>query len=52
MASYYYLNGDLRAAIEQLQIARRFAGDSFYVRSSLDARIEEIEAELAAQQKK
>ncbi|MFQ6021833.1 MAG: M48 family metalloprotease [Acidiferrobacterales bacterium] len=51
LASYYHLNGNLGAAIEQLQIAKRFAGDSFYIRSSLDARIKEIQEELSAQKK-
>lgn len=52
MASYYYLNGNLGAAIEQLQIAKRFAGDSFYLKSSLEARIKEIEEELSVENKK
>jgi len=47
LATYYYLNGDLKAAIEQLTIAQRFTGDSFYLKSSLEARIKEINKELA-----
>lgn len=47
LATYYYINGDLKAAIEQLTIAQRFTGDSFYLKSSLEARIQEIEKELA-----
>ena len=42
MAEYYYLNGNPDAAIQQLQIARRHAGENFYYISSLDARIKEI----------
>jgi len=39
---YYFRIGQPRAAIEQMELARRYAGDSFYYRSSLDARIREI----------
>jgi len=48
LANYYYLNGDPGAAIQQLQIARKFAGDSFYLQSSVNARIKKIQQELAA----
>jgi predicted Zn-dependent protease len=41
-AEYYYLMGNPAAAIEQLRIASRYAGDSFYLQSSLEARIAEI----------
>ncbi len=47
LATYYYLNGDLKAAVEQFTIAQRFTGDSFYLKSSLEARIKEIKKELA-----
>ena len=47
MAEYYYLNGNSDAAIAQLQIARRHAGENFYFLSSLDARIKEIREEAA-----
>lgn len=47
MAEYYYLSGDSDAAIAQLQIARRHAGDNFYFLSSLDARTKEIREEAA-----
>jgi len=39
---FYFRTGQPQAAIEQLEIARRYANDSFYYRSSLDARIREI----------
>lgn len=39
---FYYRTGQPRAAIEQLEIARRYARNSFYYQSSLDARIREI----------
>ena len=47
LAEYYYLTGNTDAAIGQLQIARRHAGDRFYFLSSLDARIKEIRDEAA-----
>jgi len=47
LAEHYYLSGNPEAALEQLNIAKRFAGDSFYIRSSLDARIKEIKDEVA-----
>ncbi len=47
MAEYYYLTGNTDAAVGQLQIARRYAGDRFYFLSSLDARIKEIRDEEA-----
>ena len=47
MAEHYYLIGNTDAAIGQLQIARRHAGDRFYFLSSLDARIKEIRDEAA-----
>ncbi len=47
LAEHYYLSGLRPAAIDQLQIALRFAGDNFYIRSSLQARIKEIKEEAA-----
>ena len=47
LAEYYYLNGNPKAAIDQLQIAARYAGDNFYAHSSLEARIKEIKDEVA-----
>ncbi len=52
MAEYYYLSGDPHAAIEQLQLATRFAGDNFYLQSSLEARIAAIKEEIATYQTK
>jgi predicted Zn-dependent protease len=52
MAEYYYLNGNLTAALEQLQIATRFAGDNFYLQSSLDARIQAVKDEIKLAQQK
>lgn len=39
---YYFLIGQPRAAIEQFQLATRYAGNNFYYVSSLEARIKEI----------
>jgi beta-barrel assembly-enhancing protease len=47
LAESYYLDGLTSAAIEQLQIALRFAGDNFYIRSGLEARVKEIKEEAA-----
>jgi beta-barrel assembly-enhancing protease len=52
MAEHYYLSGNPHAAIEQLQLAARFAGDSFYLQSSTEARIAAIKEEIALYQKK
>lgn len=46
LAEYYYLTGNPKAAIDQLQIAARHAGDSFYAQSSLEARSKEIKDEV------
>jgi predicted Zn-dependent protease len=47
MAEYYYFSGNLPAALEQLRIASRYAGDDFYRQSSVEARIEAIKTEIA-----
>jgi len=47
MAQFYYLNGVPKLAIEQLRIARRYAGSSKYLQQSIDARIKEIQEEIA-----
>ncbi|WP_296673802.1 M48 family metalloprotease [Sulfuricaulis sp.] len=52
MAEHYYLSGNPNAAIEQLQLATRFAGDNFYLQSSLEARMAAIKEEIAVYQKK
>lgn len=45
---YYFLIGQPRAAIEQFQLASRFAEKNFYYVSSLEARIKEIRETLPA----
>lgn len=47
MAEHYYLTGNPKAAIEQLQIAARKVANNFYLQASLDARIQAIRDELA-----
>jgi predicted Zn-dependent protease len=46
LATYYYGSGNPKAAIQQLQIAKRYTNGSFYLQASLDARIKEIQQEL------
>lgn len=43
---YYFLTGQPRAAIEQFELAIRFAGNNFYYVSSLQARIKDIRETL------
>lgn len=52
LAEHYYFDGNPNAAIEQLQLAARFAGDNFYLQSSLEARIAAIKEEIAVYQGK
>ena len=47
LAEFYYYNGNLREALRQLHLAKKYTGDSFYAQSSVDARIEEIQRKLA-----
>jgi len=47
LAEHYYLNGNAKAAIEQLQLAGRRAGNNFYLQSSVEARIQAIKDEVA-----
>jgi predicted Zn-dependent protease len=52
MAEHYYLNGDPKAAMEQLRLALRYAGDNFYQTSSIEARIGAIREEMALFERK
>ena len=52
LAEHYYFSGNPNAAIQQLQIATRYAGDNFYLQSSLEARIAAIKEEMAVYQGK
>ncbi len=51
LAEEYYLKGSVRAAIEQLNLARRSEGGDFYALSEIDARLKELKAEWADLQK-
>jgi predicted Zn-dependent protease len=50
LGEYHYLNGNPGAAIQQLEIARRSAGNDFYLLSSIEARIGAIKDEIALYQ--
>ena len=52
LAEHYYLIGNPNAAIEQLQLAGKFAGENFYLQSSLEARISAIKEEISAYKSK
>ena len=52
LAAYYYESGNPDAAIQQLQIAKRHTGGSFYLQAGLDARIKEIQQEFDDDDKK
>ena len=49
---YYFLIGQPRAALEQFELATRFAGNNFYYLASLEARIKEIRETLPPVPKK
>lgn len=44
MAEYYFLNGQTRAAVEQLTLASRISGQDFYQSSRIEARLRELQA--------
>jgi predicted Zn-dependent protease len=46
-AEQYYLNGNPKAALEQLRLALKLAGDNFYQVSSIEARMATIREEIA-----
>lgn len=47
LAEHYYRNGELDAAIHQLQLASNEPGGDFYQSSRVDARLKELESERA-----
>jgi predicted Zn-dependent protease len=51
LATYYYHSGNPTAAIQQLQIAKRYTNGSQYLQAGLDARIKEIQQELGEDKK-
>ena len=50
-AEVYVLQGSLPAAIEQLQLAQKSGDGDFYQLSSVDARLRDLRAQLAAEKK-
>jgi predicted Zn-dependent protease len=46
LAEFYYFIGNPREALRQLNLAEKYTGDSFYAKSSVSARIQEIKQEL------
>ncbi len=52
LAEHYYLNGDTASAIEQLKIASRLKENDFYQGSQIEARLKELEAQLALETKR
>lgn len=46
LAEHYYLSGNPTAAVQQLDLASRYTGDSFYLKASLEARIKAIKEEI------
>lgn len=51
LAEHYYINGDSDAALAQLAIAHKLAGDNFYLRAGIDARTNEIKSERPLEKK-
>ena len=49
LAEFSYYNGNLGEALRQLNLAKKYTGDSFYAQSSVDARIQEIQQILSSQ---
>lgn len=50
VAEHYALDGGLLAAIDQLRIAQREAGNDFYVGSQIDARLRELQSRYKREQ--
>ena len=52
LAEYYYASGQTRAAILQLRIARRSAGDNYYINAVIDERLRQFMQEEAERKKR
>lgn len=50
LAEYYYYNGQTDRAIKQLQLARKNVGDNFYARSTIEARLRQLQKEAEAEE--
>jgi predicted Zn-dependent protease len=51
LAEFYYLQGGLASAIEQLRFAQTAGDSDFYTLSAVDARLRELRAQQAAELK-
>ncbi|HSS63408.1 MAG TPA: M48 family metalloprotease [Gammaproteobacteria bacterium] len=49
LSEHYYLNGEIGAAIHQLELASQRSGDDFYRNSRIEARLKQLESERAKQ---
>ncbi len=47
LSEHYYLNGELGAAIHQLELASKSSGEDFYRNSRIEARLNQLESERA-----
>ncbi len=47
LSEHYYLNGEIGAAIHQLELASKRSGDDFYRNSRIEARLKQLESERA-----
>ena len=45
LAEYFYLNGRLDEAMQQLRLGRQQSADEFYQKARIEARLEEIKTE-------
>jgi predicted Zn-dependent protease len=52
LAEHYYARGQTRAAILQLKIARKAAGDNFYINAVIDERLRQFMEEEAERKKR
>ena len=50
-AEFYYLQGQLGPAVEQLQFAQKAADGTFFEQSAVDARLRELRKEQAEEAK-
>jgi len=45
LSEHYYLNGEIGAAIHQLELASQRSGDDFYRNSRIEARLKQLQDE-------
>ncbi len=50
LAEYYYYNGQTDMAIKQLQLASKNVGNNFYERSTIEARLRQLQKEVEAEE--